>query len=323
MRCLVHISDLHFGRTDDAVIEPLVHAISSIAPDVVVVSGDLTQRARAAQFQQARRFLDRLPRPQIVVPGNHDVPLHDVLGRFLSPLTKYRRYVTADLEPFHVDDEIAVLGMNTARSLTVKGGRVNGEQLARAHERLGALPASVAKIIVTHHPFDLPAGHAADDLVGGAHDAMAVFANAGADLLLAGHLHVTRTATTAARYEIDGHAALVIQAGTATSTRVRGEVNSFNVIRIDAAGAIDAVGRRVVVERFNWDASKRAFAWASTESFTKTARVWALATSVVTAATEGSTPPAADPPTAAPASSAAPRAASSEPPAPLRSRGPR
>src|SRR5882672_7941733 len=129
MRSIVHLSDIHFGRVDAAVVGPLIETINQIAPDVVAVSGDLTQRARSRQFIEARAFLDELPKPQIVVPGNHDVPLHNVFTRFARPLAKYRRYINEDLRPFYHDEELAVLGVNTARSLTIKGGRINEEQI--------------------------------------------------------------------------------------------------------------------------------------------------------------------------------------------------
>src|SRR2546426_7446331 len=122
MRTIVHLSDIHFGSVNEAIIAPLIRTINDLRPDVVAVSGDLTQRARAHQFKEARAFLDRLPKPQIVVPGNHDVPLHNVAARFFQPLRKYRRYITDDLRPFYYDDEIAVMGVNTARSLTIKEG---------------------------------------------------------------------------------------------------------------------------------------------------------------------------------------------------------
>src|SRR5438270_804255 len=125
MRTLVHLSDLHFGRIDPAVVDALAVAVSTLRPHLVAISGDLTQRAREREYRAAREFLDRLPRPQIVVPGNHDVPLHNVVQRFFGPLTLYRRYISNDLEPFFIDDEIAVAGVNTARSLTWKGGRIN------------------------------------------------------------------------------------------------------------------------------------------------------------------------------------------------------
>jgi len=115
LRTILHVSDLHFGRIDPATLEPLLAAAKEIRPHVVVVSGDLTQRARAWQFREARDFLAALPQPQVVVPGNHDVPLYNVALRFADPLANYRRYITDDLEPFYRDDEIAVAGINTAR----------------------------------------------------------------------------------------------------------------------------------------------------------------------------------------------------------------
>ncbi|HMB43540.1 MAG TPA: metallophosphoesterase, partial [Luteimonas sp.] len=156
MRTIAHLSDLHFGRTDPAVLTPLVDAIAAAQPDVVAVSGDLTQRARESQFIQAREFLDRLPSPQIVIPGNHDVPLYDVMRRFAAPLARFRRHVTSDLAPFYQDDEIAIAGVNTARSLTFKGGRINAGQVEAIAERFARLPPAVLRIVVTHHPFDLP-----------------------------------------------------------------------------------------------------------------------------------------------------------------------
>src|SRR2546422_11690571 len=119
MRTVVHLSDLHFGRVDHNLLAPLVKSVTSIKPDLVAVPGDLTQRARSHQFREARAFLDLLPQPKIVVPGNHDVPLHNVYSRFVQPLTKYRRYISEDLQPFFADEEIAVIGVNTARSLTI------------------------------------------------------------------------------------------------------------------------------------------------------------------------------------------------------------
>ena len=266
MRTLVHLSDLHFGRVDARLLAPLREHIESIGPDVVVVSGDLTQRAKAAEFEAARAYLDSLPGPQIVVPGNHDISLYNVFRRFVQPLKRYKRYITDDLAPIHVDDEIAVLGINTARSLTFKDGRINKEQVAKMREELAGLDPGVTRVVVTHHPFDLPR-NAADDLVNRAPMAMAAFAECGVDLLLAGHLHLSHADSTAERYPFSEYAALVIQAGTATSKRARGEVNSFNAIRIEPA--------RVEVDRYGWDAQAARFSKVSTESFTRSGGVWA------------------------------------------------
>ncbi len=115
MRTLVHLSDVHFGCVDYPTVDGLVEKINEIAPHLVVLSGDLTQRARSAQFIEARAFLDKLPKPQIIVPGNHDIPLHNVFDRFLHPLDKYKKYITDNLQPFYADEEIAIVGLNTAR----------------------------------------------------------------------------------------------------------------------------------------------------------------------------------------------------------------
>jgi 3',5'-cyclic AMP phosphodiesterase CpdA len=260
MRTIVHLSDLHFGRIDETLLEPVIATVADIKPDVVVVSGDLTQRARSQQFKEAREFLDKLPSPQIIVPGNHDVPLHNVFARFAQPLDKYKQFITGDLQPFHADEEIAILGINTARSLTIKDGRINEAQITTIRERLCLLPDEVVKIIVTHHPFDLPEGHDRDDdLVNRAELAMAAIAKCGADVLLAGHLHVSHTGHSSARYKIAGHSALVVSAGTATSTRGRGETNSFNVLRVKHPF--------INVERLSWQPERAAFITSSSEHF--------------------------------------------------------
>ena len=266
MRTLVHLSDLHFGRVAHALVAPLSELIGRIKPDVVVVSGDLTQRARTEQFKEARRFLDSLPTPQIVVPGNHDVPLYDIFSRLLQPLDKYRRYITNTLEPFYADEAIAVLGINTARSLTFKRGRINEQQIASARTLLRPLSADVTKIIVTHHPFDLPDGYEDREIVGRARMAMEMFASCGADLFLAGHLHISHIGNTAARYKINGHSALVVQAGTATSTRGRGESNAFNVIRISHP--------HISIERLTWQPEQGTFVLSITESFEHNSSGW-------------------------------------------------
>ena len=265
MRTIVHLSDLHFGRVNPSLLDPLLKVVREVAPDLVAISGDLTQRARSYQFQQARSFLDELPKPQIVVPGNHDVPLHNLFARFLEPLTKYRRYITDDLQPAYEDEEVAIVGVNTARSLVFKGGRINETQVGRLRDKFCSLRDGVVKVVVTHHPFDLPEGHDERDLVGRAQMAMTGLAECGADLFLAGHLHISHTGHTK-RYKIQGHSALVVQAGTATSTRERGEVNSFNVLRI----AFPTIS----VEKFAWNALATSFAVSAVEQFKHTAEGW-------------------------------------------------
>lgn len=266
MRTIVHLSDLHFGRVHRPTLQPLAAAVHGLAPDLVAVSGDLTQRARSAEFIEARAFLDTLPSPQIVVPGNHDVPLYNLYARFLEPLDKYRRYITPDLEPFYADQEIAVLGVNTARSLTLQDGRVNESQRRLIRERLCRPGERLTRLLVTHHPFDRPEG-SKKEFVGGAHEAMAVLASCDVDVLLAGHLHLGHTLHTATRFKIDGHSALLVHAGTATSERTRGgEENSFNVIRIEQ--------HRIEVDRLVWRPELPGFASSGVEHFEKTPAGW-------------------------------------------------
>jgi 3',5'-cyclic AMP phosphodiesterase CpdA len=232
MRTIVHLSDLHFGRIDHAVCAALAAEVRAVAPDVVIVSGDMTQRARKSEFRQARAFLDSLPSPQILVPGNHDVPLYNVFKRMLAPLSRYRRYITADLQPFYADPEVAIAGINTARSLTIKGGRVGIAQLARVKQMFADQPHETARIVVTHHPFEGPSEADGEGIVGRARMAMDAFSQSRVDLILSGHLHLSRLTSSAVRYGIEGYSSLLIQAGTAISSRRRNESNSFNVIRI-------------------------------------------------------------------------------------------
>lgn len=266
MRVLLHVSDLHFGRIDPATLGPLLDTARQLSPDLVIVSGDLTQRARRWQFREAHDFLACLPKPQVIVPGNHDVPLYDVFSRFLRPLANYRRYIADDLEPFYQDEEIAVIGINTARSLTFKGGRINERQVARVLDRLGEISPRTIRIIVTHHPFDLPESRTTDDLVGRARMAMEAFVAGGLDLVVSGHLHISHTSHTAIRYRQPGRSALVVQAGTATSSRERGEPNSFNVLRIDPP--------RVSVERYVFEDGERRFVPSEPEIFERIGDCW-------------------------------------------------
>jgi 3',5'-cyclic AMP phosphodiesterase CpdA len=259
MRKIVHLSDLHFGRVDGELLAPLRSRIEALAPHLVVVSGDLTQRAKPHQFREAKAFLDSLPQPQLVVPGNHDVPLYNVFQRFLSPLGKYKRIVTRDLTPEFMDDEIAVVGINTARSLVFKDGRINSEQVAHVKSRLCNLDDRVVKIVVTHHPFDVPEDHDDSEIVDKAVRAMQAFSECGADVMLAGHLHKSHTVQSTERYKTSGHAALLVQAGTATSTRARGETNTFNCLKVTSDD--------IEIERWQWNSNSKVFELGAVERY--------------------------------------------------------
>jgi len=236
MARLVHLSDLHFGAHDDRLVKAVGREVDQLKPDLVVISGDFTQRARTEQFSEACQFLGQLRdhgHEVLGVPGNHDVPLYDVLRRFLSPLTRYRRFIDENLCPFFEIPGLAVLGINTARSLTFKDGRINRDQVAFVRETFARTPAQSVRVLVTHHPlFALKVGDEVERAIGRQEMALDAIEESGVDLLLAGHAHHA-SSQDASDFVTRAGGVLVIQAGTATSTRVREQEQSFNVIDLN------------------------------------------------------------------------------------------
>lgn len=236
MSSIAHLSDVHFGHHDPEVVAAVEAFLFERRPDLVVISGDFTQRARVAQYREACAFVERLEAGGLqilAVPGNHDVPLYDIARRFLRPLERYKRFIEEDLCPYWENDDLAVLGINTARSFTIKDGSISYEQMHRIREAFSAAPEGKLRILVTHHPlFAMPLGDegALTKVANRSTDAIAAAADAGVDLMLAGHFHRSFSVSAMEMVETAGPA-LVIQAGTATSTRLRGgEQQSFNWI---------------------------------------------------------------------------------------------
>jgi 3',5'-cyclic AMP phosphodiesterase CpdA len=232
------LSDLHFGAHDERLVQAVEQSIDALKPDLVVISGDFTQRARTEQFKEACAFLERLRESGhevLGVPGNHDVPLYDVLRRFLSPLTRYRRFVDETLCPFIELSGVAVLGINTARSLTFKDGRISTEQVEFIRETFARTDPQAMRVLVTHHPlFALRVGDEVTPAIGRQELALDAAEDAGVDMLLGGHNHHA-SANDASELVTRSGGTLVIQAGTATSTRLREQEQSFNTIDIEAA----------------------------------------------------------------------------------------
>ncbi|WP_070156163.1 metallophosphoesterase family protein [Sphingobium phenoxybenzoativorans] len=238
MARIAHLSDIHFGAHDPKVVRATEAWLEEHRPDLVIISGDFTQRARIDQFREASAYLNRLRAAgfqTLVVPGNHDISLYDIARRFGAPLRRYKRYIDNDLCPWFENDELAVLGINTARSLTIKDGRINRDQMTIIHERFQKVAAHKTRILVTHHPlFAMPIGEGGEltEAVGRHDDAVRSVCEAGVHIALAGHFH--RTYAEAARKMVENAgSALVIQAGTATSTRFRNnELQSFNWLHV-------------------------------------------------------------------------------------------
>jgi 3',5'-cyclic AMP phosphodiesterase CpdA len=288
MTRIAHLSDIHFGANDPRIVAATEAWLQKRQPDLIIISGDFTQRARVQQFRDASAYLNRLRSAgfkTLVVPGNHDIPLYDVVRRFAAPLDRYKRYIDNDLCPWFENEDVAVLGINTARSLTIKDGRLNHEQIDMMQERFARVPAHKTRILVTHHPlYAMPIadGGELSEPIGRHRDAIKAVCKAGVHVALAGHFH--RTYAESARKMVeDAGSALVMQAGTATSTRLRNsELQSFNWIH---AHRYDEIELQVVA----WDGD--GFRRGDHERFTYDGAGW-TAQKVAEEIAYGGTPPA-------------------------------
>jgi 3',5'-cyclic AMP phosphodiesterase CpdA len=271
MRVVAHISDLHFGYNDPLLAKALSRTLVDLKPDVLVVSGDLVEHATDFEFQSARDFLDTLPHPQIIVPGNHDLPFYNLWRRFIEGLDKYRRFITNEREPAFIDDEIAIVGADSAHLYPVKGGKITDSQLDDLVALFSSFPAGLIRILVTHHPFDLPEPSNPHLLIG--HSLRAVTRLAPVvDILLAGHVHLSSTGSTSTRYKLQGQAMAFVQAGTAISDRNKGEANSFNLLH---TGRAENQDKQVIVHRYSWMKDEGRFACASSQEYRLGKEGWA------------------------------------------------
>lgn len=254
---LLHLSDPHFGREHAPAVRALLDLGQRLKPHVAVCSGDLTQRARAAQFAAARRALDALPaRHRLVIPGNHDIPLFNLPARLLDPYGGYARAFGGDLEPLHSCPHWLVIGVRTTRRLRHKDGQVSGAQIAAVAQRLRQATPSQVRVVVTHQPVLAIRDSDRGNLLHGHREAVRAWVEAGADLLLGGHIHLPYVRDLRERHPELPRPAWVVQAGTAVSTRLReGQPNSVNVIR-----RLEDQGRLACeVQRFDLDARTGRF----------------------------------------------------------------
>lgn len=267
MRKIVHLSDPQFGWVDMKIAAALIKTVRDIKPDVTVVSGDLTQKAWKSEFKAARKFLDELPVPRLVVPGNHDIPQwYEPWARLVNPFRRYRTYIAADLEPSYADEEIALFGINTVHPWGISGGRVTSRQADDLAAKLRAAHPNAVKFLVGHHPFDLPERHV-HKLIGGAKAFVERIAEAGLDAILSGHLHVYHTGLSVDRYDIAHRSTLIMHAGTSISTRTRhDEPNSFNVLLVEPPA--------MTVLSYIWDAKTGEFAAIEKARFARKEDGW-------------------------------------------------
>ena len=241
MLTLLHLSDLHFGPPFvPEVGEAVLVAAAQLRPDIVVASGDFTQRAKRNQYSQARAFLDRLPRvPTVVVPGNHDVPLYRLFERIFQPYAHYQKYISAELESVLVRDDAVIVALNTTSPLRhIVNGRIARRQLDFCTAAFRDAPATAARIVVAHHHFaPAPDYEDEDDVMWRAREALDRFAELRVELILGGHLHRAYIGNSLDVYpgQSRDSGIIIAQCGTSTSRRGRGrerEKNTFNLVAI-------------------------------------------------------------------------------------------
>lgn len=230
---LLQISDTHFGTERPEVVEALAALAARQRPDAVVLSGDITQRARTAQFRAAKAFVDRLGAPVVAIPGNHDIALFDLWSRFRRPYGRYAAAFGDTLEPVFSSPELLIVGVNTTRAWRHKHGEVSAPQVDRVARVLATASARQLRVVVVHQPLAVPEAGERMNLLRGHEAAVPAWAAAGADLVMGGHIHLPYTLA------LHGLARRlwVVQAGTAVSSRTRSGVpNSVNVVRWGPAG---------------------------------------------------------------------------------------
>ena len=260
MTRILHLSDTHFGTERKPVVEAVLDVARATEPDLVVLSGDITQRARRGQFAAARKFVQRLSLPVLAVPGNHDIPLFNLFARVLDPYGNYRRALGAALEPVFETPGLLAIGVNTTRPRRRKDGEISDAQIGRVAQRLRQARPGQLRVVVAHHPVRAKEESDLANLLINRERALAAWAQAGLDLVLGGHIHLPYVLPASAATGPGGP--WMAQAGTACSRRVRGRVpNSLNLIVHEA----EQGGRRACrVERWDYSDAAHAFALVHT-----------------------------------------------------------
>ena len=279
----MQVSDAHFGTERPGSVEALLRLHAALAPDVVVLSGDLTQRATATQFAAARAFADALEAAGstvLALAGNHDVPLFALGTRFLAPYRRYRRRFGSEEGFVHEDESLVLVGLNSTRHTRHKDGEVSAAQVetvAAALDRGGSRAGDArVRAVVMHHPVHAIRPQDEANLVHGGEAAVRRWAEAGADLVIGGHVHLPYVSPLAERYPGLATPVWCVQAGTALSSRTRGGVpNSINVVETTVGEAPERACR---VERWDFEAGAVEFVRHGAETLRLDAREVGAAT---------------------------------------------
>lgn len=263
MTVLLQISDTHFGTEQPPVVEALLQLAHETRPALVVLSGDITQRARRSQYAAAQEFVSRIGPPErspavLAIPGNHDIPLFNVFGRMFRPYGGFERAFGGQLEPEWESPEFLVIGVNTTRPARHKDGEVSMQQIEQVSQRLQTATPRQVRVVVTHQPVHVVKGSEIHNRLHGHYEAISAWSRAGADIIMGGHIHLPYIAPLHEHYERVSRRCWVVQAGTAVSARVRRlQSNSVNVVRCEQGP--ERVPSECVVERWDYSASSDAF----------------------------------------------------------------
>ena len=233
MALIAHLSDPHFGTEQPVVMRALQTLLWKEAPQLLIVSGDITQRARRSQFSHARAFIDSLRIPhRLVVPGNHDIPLFNLAARMLAPYRRHRHAFGEELEPVYRDDTTLAITVNTTRAYRHEDGEVSTEQIDRVCMQLQDASPQQLRLVITHQPVYVTEARDESNLLHGHEKAVSAWAEAGADLILGGHIHLPFVMALHEKKPELARRIWAVQAGTAVSTRIRRHAdNSINLIR--------------------------------------------------------------------------------------------
>lgn len=251
MTTIVQISDTHFGTEIPNVVHALERHVQTHGADLLILSGDITQRARRGQFAAAAAFLARLRNlgiaQTLLIPGNHDIPLYNLFARLLNPYGNYRRYCGTDLEPVIESEQALVIGLNTTHPRRHKDGKLEPRQVEQVLRRLERTAPHKLRIVVAHQPFGAMLPSDLSNVQHGAAAALQAWAEAGLDLVLGGHIHLPCVLPLSKQYPHLAREIWMVQAGTTLSSRLRGtSPNSFNRLHLRPGPE-----KRVCVER--WD----------------------------------------------------------------------
>lgn len=254
---ILQVADTHFGTENDAVCAALTRFVRVQQPDLLLLCGDVTQRATRRQFARARAFLDALALPRmLVVPGNHDIPLWHLGLRLVAPYRRYRAAFGRALEGAVEHADARVVSVNTTRRLRHVDGEIDATHVARVARAFADASATQWRLVVVHQPVAVTRSGECHNLLHGAEDAVRRWAQAGVDLVLGGHIHLPFVLALTDAWPGLAQPMWAVQAGTATSTRVRpGAPNSVNLLTLE--GHVGA--RRAEILRCDYDATLDAF----------------------------------------------------------------